>query len=53
MLANCIFDSFKSLYELFDFWMELIQEAAIFFPQVFSAPNEVFLGKMNNEITPW
>ena len=28
-----IFDPFKSLYESFDFWMEWIQEGAVFLPK--------------------
>ena len=37
MFAYSIFDSFKSLYESFDFWIERIQEGAVFFPKYFQS----------------
>ena len=35
MSVYSIFDQFKSSYELFDFWMELIQKGPVFFPEPF------------------
>ena len=46
MSAYSIFDPFKISHESFNFWMEWIQEGA-----VFSAPTRVLFVEANNEMT--